>query len=145
MNRPRPINYVILLFLLFIPSNNGYHTDEWIVFKNKHSDQGMEFEKMVVDPSNTRLYVAGVNYLYDLHSSDLSVRVEAVTGPMDDSDQCKGGALALDCKSSVSHLSYKFLPYKRILSVKCVKLLGIATSSTTTIFVRVDSAYPDRF
>ncbi|VDO52720.1 unnamed protein product [Haemonchus placei] len=47
---------------------------------------------MVVDPSNTRLYVAGVNYLYDLHSSDLSVRVEAVTGPMDDSDQCKGGA-----------------------------------------------------
>ncbi|PIO72639.1 hypothetical protein TELCIR_05426 [Teladorsagia circumcincta] len=51
----------------------------------------MEFEKMVVDPSNTRLYVAGVNYLYDLHSSDLSVRVEAVTGPMDDSDQCKGG------------------------------------------------------
>ncbi|EPB68175.1 hypothetical protein ANCCEY_12729 [Ancylostoma ceylanicum] len=53
----------------------------------------MPFEKMVVDPSNTRLYVAGVNYLYDLHSSDLSVRVEAVTGPMDDSDQCKGDQL----------------------------------------------------
>uniref|UniRef100_A0A0K0DM18 Sema domain-containing protein n=1 Tax=Angiostrongylus cantonensis TaxID=6313 RepID=A0A0K0DM18_ANGCA len=47
----------------------------------------------VVDPSNSRLYVAGINYLYDLHSSDLSVRVEAVTGPMDDSDQCKGGFL----------------------------------------------------
>uniref|UniRef100_W6NG34 Plexin A n=1 Tax=Haemonchus contortus TaxID=6289 RepID=W6NG34_HAECO len=62
----------------------------------------MEFEKMVVDPSNTRLYVAGVNYLYDLHSSDLSVRVEAVTGPMDDSDQCKG--VSVKCATEKTRL-----------------------------------------
>ncbi|KAK5971276.1 Sema domain-containing protein [Trichostrongylus colubriformis] len=92
--------------------SNGFHSDDWIVFKNKHSDQGMEFEKMVVDPSNTRLYVAGVNYLYDLHSSDLSVRVEAVTGPMDDSDQCKGGR-----NDSCSAIRHKTNSHAKALAV----------------------------
>ncbi|WKY07930.1 hypothetical protein Q1695_007433 [Nippostrongylus brasiliensis] len=72
----------------------------------------MEFEKMVVDPSNTRLYVAGVNYLYDLHSSDLSVRVEAVTGPMDDSDQCKGGR-----NDSCSAIRHKTNSHAKALAV----------------------------
>ncbi|KJH51742.1 plexin cytoplasmic region [Dictyocaulus viviparus] len=108
----KPQSTCCFILLLLISSVFGYNTNEWIIFYNKHIDQGMEFEKMVVDPSNARLYVAGVNYLYDLHSSDLSVRVEAVTGPMDDSDLCKGGR-----NDSCSAIRHKTNSHAKALAV----------------------------
>ncbi|KAF8370327.1 plx-1 [Pristionchus pacificus] len=45
------------------------------------------FEKMVIDPATSRLYVGGVNYLYDL-TPDLTVLKKAMTGPKDDSPEC---------------------------------------------------------
>lgn len=51
-------------------------------------NEDMPFEKMVIDPSTGRLYVGGVNNLYDLHASSLNVKAHAVTGPEEDSFEC---------------------------------------------------------
>lgn len=42
----------------------------------------------MIDPSTGRLYVGGVNNLYDLHASGLGVKAHAVTGPEEDSHDC---------------------------------------------------------
>ncbi|CAJ0936168.1 unnamed protein product, partial [Mesorhabditis belari] len=46
---------------------------------------------MVIDPATSRLYIGGMNHLYDLTSDSLAVRVHTITGPHDDSESCRGG------------------------------------------------------
>ncbi|VDN05642.1 unnamed protein product [Thelazia callipaeda] len=46
----------------------------------------------VIDPSTGRLYVGGVNNLYDLNHPDLSVKVHTITGPEEDSFECPNKA-----------------------------------------------------
>ncbi|CAI4229576.1 unnamed protein product [Auanema sp. JU1783] len=105
------------IFCLLISQAHAiYEGDDWKVFPNPHLEEGLVFEKMAVDPSTTRIFVGGVNHLYDISSADLSVRVHAVTGPEEDSYDCRGRndacsvqryktnsyckALAIDDKSS---------------------------------------------
>ncbi|KAL3982306.1 Plexin cytoplasmic RasGAP domain family protein [Acanthocheilonema viteae] len=61
---------------------------------NAHSEN-LPFEKMVIDPSTGRLYVGGVNNLYDLNHPDLSVKVHTSTGPEEDSVECPNKASCL--------------------------------------------------
>ncbi|VDK56805.1 unnamed protein product [Anisakis simplex] len=57
----------------------------------------------VIDPSTGRLYVGGVNNLYDLHASSLSVKAHAVTGPEEDSLECLNRE---SCNRKTPHNSY---------------------------------------
>ncbi|VDK64486.1 unnamed protein product [Onchocerca ochengi] len=61
---------------------------------NAHSEN-LPFERMVIDPSTGRLYVGGVNNLYDLNHPDLSVKVHTSTGPEEDSVECPNKASCL--------------------------------------------------
>uniref|UniRef100_A0A915PJ57 Sema domain-containing protein n=1 Tax=Setaria digitata TaxID=48799 RepID=A0A915PJ57_9BILA len=61
---------------------------------NAHNEN-LPFEKMVIDPSTGRLYVGGVNNLYDLNHPDLSVKVHTSTGPEEDSVECPNKASCL--------------------------------------------------
>ncbi|VDN18827.1 unnamed protein product [Gongylonema pulchrum] len=59
---------------------------------NVHNEN-LPFEKMVIDPSTGRLYVGGVNNLYDLNHPHLSVKAHATTGPEEDSVECPSDVL----------------------------------------------------
>ena len=95
--------FYLLLVLLPGPST-GYGVDV-DVFPNRYAHEFL-FEKMVsldsfknkafqvVDPSTKRIFVGGVNHLYDIGFDEadhrLWERFHVITGPEDDSDECKG-------------------------------------------------------
>ncbi|VDM16360.1 unnamed protein product, partial [Wuchereria bancrofti] len=62
----------------------------------KETKSSVEHDKQqVIDPSTGRLYVGGVNSLYDLNHPDLSVKVHTSTGPEEDSVECPNKASCL--------------------------------------------------
>lgn len=65
------------------------------IFRHQHEGKDIELEKMIMDHSTNRLYVGGVNHLFDINPDVLSVREHAVTGPKPDSVLCAGGSLRL--------------------------------------------------
>lgn len=98
----RPYFVTLYLLLLCSPASASLTPPQWLVFYNPHSGQGMPFEKMVgtlyignrewcsnlfllkvIDPATNRIYVGGVNHLYDLESeaSTFRQRVHTQTGP----------------------------------------------------------------
>uniref|UniRef100_A0A914BYD4 Sema domain-containing protein n=1 Tax=Acrobeloides nanus TaxID=290746 RepID=A0A914BYD4_9BILA len=61
-----------------------------LVFHPTYENNDVHLEKMVYDTHTSRLYIGGVNHLYDVASFDMHVRDHAVTGPRDDSVECSG-------------------------------------------------------
>jgi len=61
------------------------------IFRHQHEGKDVELEKLIMDQSTNRLYVGGVNHLFDISPEVLSVREHAVTGPKPDSVLCAGG------------------------------------------------------
>uniref|UniRef100_A0A914RLI9 Sema domain-containing protein n=1 Tax=Parascaris equorum TaxID=6256 RepID=A0A914RLI9_PAREQ len=70
------------LMLLVTFAQARFATDDIVAeFVNPNNiNEDMPFEKMVIDPSTGRLYVGGVNNLYDLHASGLGVKAHATIG-----------------------------------------------------------------
>ncbi|KAI6236464.1 hypothetical protein M3Y95_00160400 [Aphelenchoides besseyi] len=90
-------NLHFLFFSLMITSTGakssgvaGFKSDPSVLAQFSQTFEGkeIELEKMIVDPLTNRLYVGGVNHLFDLSPVDLSVREHAVTGPRLDSILC---------------------------------------------------------
>ncbi|KAI6175875.1 Sema domain-containing protein [Aphelenchoides bicaudatus] len=57
-------------------------------FTDNYENKDVELEKMIMDPLTNRLYIGGVNHLYDLSPVDLQIREHSVTGPRPDSILC---------------------------------------------------------
>uniref|UniRef100_A0A915ETP6 Sema domain-containing protein n=1 Tax=Ditylenchus dipsaci TaxID=166011 RepID=A0A915ETP6_9BILA len=57
-------------------------------FRDVHDGKEVELEKMIMDRSTSRLYVGGVNHLYDISPDALAIREHAITGPRPDSVLC---------------------------------------------------------
>uniref|UniRef100_A0A915ADH7 Sema domain-containing protein n=2 Tax=Parascaris univalens TaxID=6257 RepID=A0A915ADH7_PARUN len=93
------------LMLLVTFAQARFATDDIVAeFVNPNNiNEDMPFEKMVIDPSTGRLYVGGVNNLYDLHASGLGVKAHAVTGPEEDSHDCLNRE---SCNRKTPHNSY---------------------------------------
>ncbi|MFH4980273.1 hypothetical protein AB6A40_006982 [Gnathostoma spinigerum] len=66
------------------------------------------FEKMVIDPSTGRVYVGGVNNLYDIYSdtASLIVKAHAITGPEEDSKECPSRVPCMSAVRKTLHDSY---------------------------------------
>ncbi|GMT23527.1 hypothetical protein PFISCL1PPCAC_14824 [Pristionchus fissidentatus] len=78
----------VIILITLIPSSTSFTP---IVDEGpkdyRNPNPSFPFERMVIDPATSRLYVGGVNYLYDL-TPDLTVSKVAETGPKEDSPEC---------------------------------------------------------
>uniref|UniRef100_A0A0N5AQC5 Sema domain-containing protein n=1 Tax=Syphacia muris TaxID=451379 RepID=A0A0N5AQC5_9BILA len=88
---------VILLLLTGLPvaktGGGSSENSDFIVAQFKKPfdmNYSMPLEKMVIDPSTGRLYVGGVNNLFDLQPSDLAIKNRAILGPIADEKSCYG-------------------------------------------------------
>ncbi|CAB3406196.1 unnamed protein product [Caenorhabditis bovis] len=75
-----------------------YSLTDNVEFNNPNAGPEFHFQKMVIDPTTTRVFVGGINYLYDLKSENLEVHHQVKTGP--EMDQCS------DLPISESKLAY---------------------------------------
>lgn len=86
-----------LLFLLLLPppsrSTDVIVTSGWVEL------QGAPLSHLVLDPGAGRLYVGGINHLYQL-TSDLEVMSHVRTGPHLDSPDCLPPIVHQDCPSA---------------------------------------------
>ncbi|CAD6194251.1 unnamed protein product [Caenorhabditis auriculariae] len=106
----------ILLILIQITSTAAldvFSLDDTKIFHNPNFDKGYVFEKLAIDPSTTRLFVGGVNHLYDLLPGDLEIHRHVVTGPKDDSLHCQDARNAKECK----HPLFKTNSYTKALAI----------------------------
>uniref|UniRef100_A0A8R1XYX6 Sema domain-containing protein n=1 Tax=Onchocerca volvulus TaxID=6282 RepID=A0A8R1XYX6_ONCVO len=91
-----PLILQLLVHRIGLVSASSSSEDIVAEFINPNAySENLPFERMVIDPSTGRLYVGGVNNLYDLNHPDLSVKVHTSTGPEEDSVECPNKASCL--------------------------------------------------
>ncbi|KAI1715743.1 plexin cytoplasmic rasGAP domain-containing protein [Ditylenchus destructor] len=69
-------------------------------FRDVYDGKEVELEKMIMDRSTNRLYIGGVNHLYDISPDALAIREHAITGPRPDSVLCAD--VLTSCKEPLS-------------------------------------------
>ncbi|TMS37798.1 hypothetical protein L596_004657 [Steinernema carpocapsae] len=76
---PRP-TFLCLLYLFLLALPDCCVSSKSVTFLNPDRNEG-PFEKMVIDPKTERVYVGGVNRLYELNPDQLNIKTSAITGP----------------------------------------------------------------